>query len=192
MTSAHASARTWDRLPRLANLRLRAPHGRKATSASYLRFFRPFCNRSKWILAVLSQQTVANSAFSCTKICQFGKKSYLCIAFEKKRLILHRGVEQLVARQAHNLEVVRSSRAPATKLRQVADATCFFLLSRCEAGTFSGTDRPHTTTSLGLIGFDSGMRWYVSMQSVVGWLLNPSSQRIIWRKQICSRCLIEV
>ena len=27
----------------------------------------------------------------------------------------HRGVEQLVARQAHNLEVARSSRAPATK-----------------------------------------------------------------------------
>ena len=27
----------------------------------------------------------------------------------------HRGVEQLVARQAHNLEVVRSSRTPATK-----------------------------------------------------------------------------
>ena len=27
----------------------------------------------------------------------------------------HRGVEQLVARQAHNLEVVRSSRASATK-----------------------------------------------------------------------------
>ena len=28
----------------------------------------------------------------------------------------HRGEEQLVARQAHNLEVVRTSRAPATKL----------------------------------------------------------------------------
>ena len=27
----------------------------------------------------------------------------------------YRGVEQLVARQAHNLEVVRSSRTPATK-----------------------------------------------------------------------------
>lgn len=30
----------------------------------------------------------------------------------------HRGVEQLVARQAHNLEVVRSSRASATKKAQ--------------------------------------------------------------------------
>lgn len=29
-------------------------------------------------------------------------------------MILYRGVEQLVARQAHNLEVVRSSRASAT------------------------------------------------------------------------------
>ena len=29
----------------------------------------------------------------------------------------NRGVEQLVARQAHNLEVARSSRAPATKKR---------------------------------------------------------------------------
>ena len=28
---------------------------------------------------------------------------------------LYRGVEQLVARQAHNLEVARSSRTPATK-----------------------------------------------------------------------------
>ena len=27
----------------------------------------------------------------------------------------HRGVEQLVARQAHNLEVARSSRTPATQ-----------------------------------------------------------------------------
>ena len=38
-------------------------------------------------------------------------------ALENKKALLleHRGVEQLVARQAHNLEVVRSSRAPATK-----------------------------------------------------------------------------
>ena len=33
-------------------------------------------------------------------------------ALAKKK---HRGVEQLVARQAHNLEVARSSRTPATK-----------------------------------------------------------------------------
>ena len=29
--------------------------------------------------------------------------------------IVHRGVEQLVARQAHNLEVIRSSRVSATQ-----------------------------------------------------------------------------
>ena len=29
--------------------------------------------------------------------------------------IVHRGVEQLVARQAHNLEVIRSSRVSATR-----------------------------------------------------------------------------
>ena len=31
----------------------------------------------------------------------------------------HRGVEQLVARQAHNLEVARSSRTPATSKKPV-------------------------------------------------------------------------
>ena len=37
----------------------------------------------------------------------------------------HRGVEQLVARQAHNLEVARSSRTPATKKKPNG----FFFLS---------------------------------------------------------------
>ena len=37
----------------------------------------------------------------------------------------HRGVEQLVARQAHNLEVVRSSRASATKKKR--NLGCAFL-----------------------------------------------------------------
>ena len=43
------------------------------------------------------------------------KKSYLCTT-KLKTLIcfLHRGVEQLVARQAHNLEVACSSPASAT------------------------------------------------------------------------------
>ena len=36
--------------------------------------------------------------------------SYLCTRFRKNR-----GVEQLVARQAHNLEVARSNPASATK-----------------------------------------------------------------------------
>ena len=38
------------------------------------------------------------------------EKPYLCTQKKKQ----DRGVEQLVARQAHNLEVVRSSRASAT------------------------------------------------------------------------------
>ena len=37
----------------------------------------------------------------------------------------YRGVEQLVARQAHNLEVVRSSRTPATRKKPLAS---FFVL----------------------------------------------------------------
>ena len=41
---------------------------------------------------------------------QIKKKSYLCTRKTKK----HRGVEQLVARQAHNLEVACSSPASAT------------------------------------------------------------------------------
>ncbi len=40
-----------------------------------------------------------------------GKMRYLCTRNQET----HRGVEQLVARQAHNLEVVRSSRASATQ-----------------------------------------------------------------------------
>ena len=40
---------------------------------------------------------------------------------------LYRGVEQLVARQAHNLEVVRSSRAPATNFRKMLSFEGIFL-----------------------------------------------------------------
>jgi len=43
---------------------------------------------------------------------------------------------------------------------------------------------------MGLIGFDSGLRWYVSMRSFVAWLLNIRHQQIIWRKFLRSRCLI--
>ena len=45
---------------------------------------------------------------------------------------------------------------------------------------------------MGLTGFDSGMKWYVSMRSVDGLLLNLSYQKFNWRKQLRSRCLIEV
>ena len=44
----------------------------------------------------------------------------------------------------------------------------------------------------GLTGFDSRMKLYVSMQSVGDLLYNISHQKIIWRKQLRSRCLIEV
>ena len=52
--------------------------------------------------------------------------NYLCISKNlrtfaadlKKSSAKHRGVEQLVARQAHNLEVARSNPASATKVRE--------------------------------------------------------------------------
>ena len=47
--------------------------------------------------------------------CQFKIKSYLCTRKQETNTLEHRGVEQLVARQAHNLEVIRSSRVSATK-----------------------------------------------------------------------------
>ena len=51
----------------------------------------------------------------------FGELFPKCLAISKKCPTFalankkHRGVEQLVARQAHNLEVARSSRTPATR-----------------------------------------------------------------------------
>ena len=45
---------------------------------------------------------------------------------------------------------------------------------------------------LGLTGFDSGQKWYVSMQWVGNYHLNLSYQKIIWQRKLCSRCLIEV
>lgn len=56
------------------------------------------------------------------------------------------------------------------------------------AAVFSG--KSHTV--LGLTGFDSGLRWYVSMRSGGCTLHNPFGQKFIWRKQVRSRCLIEV
>jgi len=46
--------------------------------------------------------------------------------------------------------------------------------------------------NLGLTGFDSGQKWYVSMQSVGDLLFNRSYQHFIWQSRICSCCLIEV
>ena len=49
---------------------------------------------------------------------------------------LHRGVEQLVARQAHNLEVARSSPAPATKQLWKPLYRGFFYLSMLNYSRF--------------------------------------------------------
>ncbi len=45
---------------------------------------------------------------------------------------------------------------------------------------------------MGLTGFDSKLRWYVSMRSDGCILHNPFGQKINWQQQVCSRCLIEV
>ena len=45
---------------------------------------------------------------------------------------------------------------------------------------------------LGLTGFDSRMRWYVSMRSDGCILHNPFGRTINWRNKVRSRCLIEV
>ena len=44
---------------------------------------------------------------------------------------------------------------------------------------------------MGLTGFDSVAKWYVSMQCVVDWHYNPSFQNFIWQRKLCSCCLIE-
>ena len=61
---------------------------------------------SKMHLQIFSQKTQK-------KVCLFRKKAYLCTGFEKKPE-KYRGVEQLVARWAHNPKVVCSSQASAT------------------------------------------------------------------------------
>lgn len=35
---------------------------------------------------------------------------------------------------------------------------------------------------MGLTGFDSELMWYVSMQGLGRWPLNPSDQTISWRR----------
>ena len=41
---------------------------------------------------------------------------------------------------------------------------------------------PNIRKISGLTGFDGEMKWYVSMRRLVGYLLNPSEQKINWRK----------
>ena len=71
----------------------------------------------------------SNSPYLCTR-----KPTIKPIVLDK-----HRGVEQLVARQAHNLEVARSSRTSATKTKEcMPKSICslFFLGTR---DSFLGT-----------------------------------------------------
>ena len=63
-------------------------------------------------------------------LCQFKIKSYLCTRKQETNTLEHRGVEQLVARQAHNLEVIRSSRVSATKYEINTDYSVVYLVSR--------------------------------------------------------------
>ena len=58
-------------------------------------------------------QNNPQKAFFSENIWQFGIKA---VPLQPQTRKSHRGVEQLVARQAHNLEVARSSRAPATRV----------------------------------------------------------------------------
>ena len=60
------------------------------------------------------QKNVSNHLVNSAKVPTFALANEKCR--KSTSYWPHRGVEQLVARQAHNLEVVRSSRAPATKL----------------------------------------------------------------------------
>ena len=57
---------------------------------------------------------------------------------ELPSMVKHRGVEQLVARQAHNLEVARSSPASATKMLGSPLFIRFPSISRNMTGTETG------------------------------------------------------
>ena len=61
-----------------------------------------------------------------SKFCGFKNNHYLCT--RNSEMIDDRGVEQLVARQAHNLEVACSSPASATKKTQVQENLRFLFL----------------------------------------------------------------
>ena len=63
-------------------------------------------------------------AKNTVKVCTVSEKDvplHSQIRNEAQANIKHRGVEQLVARQAHNLEVACSSPASATNERQLAE-----------------------------------------------------------------------
>ena len=74
------------------------------------------------ILCHFGNDFLRSERFFRAKTCVYGKLSIPLHSKSRK----HRGVEQLVARQAHNLEVARSSRTPATKHIKTM---CFFCIN---------------------------------------------------------------
>ena len=62
---------------------------------------------------------------------------FCCFSLFGRVLFLYRGVEQLVARRAHNPEAGGSSPPPATKNRQVSTATCRFYFFTFHSSLFT-------------------------------------------------------
>ena len=60
---------------------------------------------------------------------------YICVPIEKQKI--HRGVEQLVARRAHNPKVVGSSPAPATKEPFSFSGRLFYFMKNLPWNTLS-------------------------------------------------------
>ena len=87
-----------------------------------------FCAKHR-IFHLKQKKITFRTAFFSSKIWRIKKKSLpLQSQFGNNRwATLYRGVEQLVARQAHNLEVVRSSRASATTKHQSYRLVLFFV-----------------------------------------------------------------
>ena len=69
----------------------------------------------------MSSNYMLKNIFSVKHLANPRKQRTFALANKK-----HRGVEQLVARQAHNLEVARSSRTPATKKGSSTASFYFF------------------------------------------------------------------
>ena len=72
----------------------------------------------------MSSNYMLKNIFSVKHLANPRKQRTFALANKK-----HRGVEQLVARQAHNLEVARSSRTPATKKGSQTASFYFFINS---------------------------------------------------------------
>lgn len=57
-------------------------------------------------------------------------QQFICLSQKSRTFapVKHRGVEQLVARWAHNPKVIRSSRISATKKRRIVEMRFFFFM----------------------------------------------------------------